>query len=367
MFYYAHELLSCTHAAYEPVVAGRMKYIFIANKLGVPMDRWFALHVGVHGAPEAKYHYLNARLVAMMARYFGVGIANPEYLEMGEVQPILGWIRENGRRGKHCCITTVVSNAARIARAAVKTGLSLRGTAFHVSGEPYTQSKRKLIEDAGARAAPHYGPGGGNGCALGCGNPGFLDEMHVPQTMFTLVENCRTLAYDGPSIHPLMLTTTHPAAPRFLLNVENGDVARLIKRDCGCPLEKVGFTQHLHTVRSFEKMTSEGMNYSATDLFELLENTIPAEFGGGPGDYQLVEEEDENGQTRLTLVVHPEVGDVNKAKLLSRLQQGLAQGSKNHRFMSQIWQDAATFRIRREAPYASARGKTLPLHIKQKS
>lgn len=51
-----------------------------------------------------------------------------------------------------------------------------------------------------------------------------------------------------------------------------------------------------------------------------------AEFGGGPGDYQLVEEEDGDGQTCLTLVVHPGVGEINEEKLLSWLQQVLAQG-----------------------------------------
>lgn len=53
-------------------------------------------------------------------------------------------------------------------------------------------------------------------------------------------------------------------------------------------------------------MTGEGMNYSAGCLFDLLETQIPSEFRGGPGDYQLVEEEDERGQTRLTLLVHPD-------------------------------------------------------------
>jgi len=113
-------------------------------------------------------------------------------------------------------------------------------------------------------------------------------------------------------------------------------------------------------------MTGEGMNYAGSELFELLEDVIPSEFGGGPGDYQLVEEEDDQAQTRLTLLVHPNVGELNEAKLLSWLEHGLAQGSRNHRFMSKIWQDADSFRIRREAPYASARGKILPLHVKQK-
>jgi hypothetical protein len=210
-----------------------------------------------------------------------------------------------------------------------------------------------------------YGPGGRLGAALGCGKPCVTDEMHVPQTMFTFVEHPSSL--DGaPLIHPLMLTTIHATAPRFLLNVENGDYATLINRDCGCPLQKVDFTQHIHTVRSFEKMTGEGMNYSGSDLFDLLENKIPSEFGGGPGDYQLVEEEDERGQTRLTLVVHPDIGELDNDELLHRLQAGLAEGSRNHRFISQIWQDAGAFRIRRGLPHVSSGGKTLPLHIKQK-
>jgi hypothetical protein len=65
--------------------------------------------------------------------------------------------------------------------------------------------------------------------------------------------------------------------------------------------------------------------------------------------------------------VHPEVGELDNEKLLSRLQVGLAQGSRNHRFISKIWQDAGTFRIKRELPHSSARGKILPVHIKQKN
>ncbi len=120
---------------------------------------------------------------------------------------------------------------------------------------------------------------------------------------------------------------------------------------------------HLHQIRSFEKFTSEGMNYFYGDLFQLLEGAIPSEFGGGPGDYQLVEEEDGDGQTRLTLLVHPDVGSLDEEGLLSRLREGLGEGSRGNRFMSMVWQNAGAFRIRREVPHASPRGKVLPLHI----
>jgi hypothetical protein len=365
IFYAAHDLFSCAHAVYEPVIAGRMNHVIINGKLGIATDRWFALKVPAHSRAEDKYHYLNAQLVATLGRRFGPGIADPEFLDPGDVQPILTWASELGRQRRHCCITTVVSNAARISREASRVGLSLETTTFSCSGEPLTEAKRQLIEKAGARIALHYGPGGGNGTSLGCTNPQSIDEMHVPWSVFTLVENPRSLDYEGSPIYPLMITTLDASAPRLLFNVENGDYATLLKRDCGCPLQRVGFSQHLHTVRSFEKFTSEGMNYSARELFDLLENTIPSEFGGGPGDYQLVEEEDDNGQSRLTLVVHPGLGTLNEERLISRLQWSLAQGSRNHRFMSKLWQDAGAFRVRREAPYASRRGKILPLHISQ--
>jgi len=127
--------------------------------------------------------------------------------------------------------------------------------------------------------------------------------------------------------------------------------------------EKVGLTLHIHGVRSYEKFTSEGMNYFYGDLFELFEKILPSEFGGGPGDYQLVEEEDDNGQTRLTLLVHPQIAPLDEARLLLRLGETLARGAKSSRFMTNVWQSAGTFRVRRQAPYASRRGKILPVHV----
>ena len=363
VFYSAHDLFASVHGVYEPVISGRMLFTLINAKLDIATDRWFALNIGVHGVAEDRYHHFNARLAAMTARRCGIRIANPEYLNPGDVTPILDWISENRREGKSCCLKTVVSNALRIARQALETGMSLEGTTFAVSGEPLTQSKRRVIEEAGARIVLRYGPGGGNGASLGCGNPHFTDEVHVPESMFMFVEHPRPMEYGGPPIHPLMLTTLHPAAPRCLLNVQNGDYATMTTRDCGCALEKVGFTRHLHTIRSFEKLTSEGVNYFTTDIVELLENAFPSEFGGGPGDYQLIEEEDHSGQTRVTLLVHPDVVALNEEALLFRLRQNLAEGSRDNRFMSKVWQNAGTFRIRREAPHASARGKILPLHM----
>ncbi|HEX9445302.1 MAG TPA: hypothetical protein VGA73_14355, partial [Candidatus Binatia bacterium] len=178
-----------------------------------------------------------------------------------------------------------------------------------------------------------------------------------------LVRRPAPLNVSGPAVHPLLCTTLYAEAPRLLLNVENGDYGTLAARNCGCELEKAGLGLHLYGIRSFEKFTTEGMNYFYVDLFDLLERVFPSEFGGGPGDYQLAEEEDDGGQTRLTLVVHPEVKLADEENLLSRLGEALSTGPWGNRFMSRIWQNAGTFRVKRGIPYASPRGKILPLHV----
>ena len=362
--YAANDHFSCANATYQAILAGRVGHVLVICKIGMPVDRWFGRRIPAHSWLEDTYHYLASYLVAMMGTWFGPGIAKPEILDKEDVRPIVEWILAKRREGKNCYITTVASNAVRIARRALEMGVSLEGTTFTASGEPLTETKRAVIERAGARTAQNFSYGGNIRAGLACGNPRFTGEVHVEQSLVALVENLRPLDHSDPPIYPLMLTTLHPAAPRFLFNVENGDYATMMNRDCGCPLEKVGFTQHLHTIRSFEKFTSEGMNYFGTDLFEVLEKTIPSEFGGGPGDYQLVEEEDPSGQTRLTLLVHPELRELDEQRLLKALQDGLAQGSRDNRFMAKVWQAAGTLRVRRETPHASLRGKILPLHIR---
>ena len=77
----------------------------------------------------------------------------------------------------------------------------------------------------------------------------------------------------------------------------------------------------------------------------------------------MVEEEDGTGQTRLTLVVHPDVGPVDEARVLARLRGALAAGRWEDWFPSRVWQGAGTFRVVRRAPHAGSRGKILPLHF----
>jgi hypothetical protein len=366
VFFSAHNLFSYSHAAYEAILPGSAGVSSLLGyaKLGIRTERWFARKIPVNSRLESWYHYLTTSLIVMMGKWFGPGFPRPEFLDIQDVHRIIvRWVTEKKRKGKVSCIRTASSNAVRIARVAWEMGISLEGTKFLVHGEPFTEAKREWIERVGATAIPAYYGGHSFGGGYGCANPLYTDEVHAHTYNLALIPHPKPLSKDGPPIHPLLFTTLHPSAPRLLLNVENGDYATLEKRDCGCALENVGLTLHLHHIRSYEKFTSEGMNYFYGDLFEFFEKTLPSQFGGGPGDYQLVEEEDGHGQTRLSLLVHPEVENLNEERLLLQLQQALSEGPKGNWFMAQIWQNAGTFRIRREVPHASPGGKILPLHI----
>jgi hypothetical protein len=344
--------------------AGGLNNLLIYAKLGIATDRWFARKIPINNWLEERYYLATTSMIVFMGRRFGPGFPIPELTDVADPHRIVRWVSDKRRNGQPCCISSAASSAVRIAHAAAQMGEPLDGVKFSVSGEPLTEAKRTVMERAGATVTSHYSCGPGSFVGSGCGNPGHSDEIHVSRHMVALIQHQRSLSDHTAPVFPLLRTAIYPSAPTITLNLESGDYATLETTGCECALEKVGFDLRIREIRSFEKFTSEGMNYFYGDLFDLFEARFPAEFGGGPGDYQLVEEEDENGQTRLTLVVHPEVGSLDEGQLLNRLRAALGEGSRNQHFMAEVWQEAGTFRVKREVPHTSPRGKILPLHIK---
>jgi len=91
-------------------------------------------------------------------------------------------------------------------------------------------------------------------------------------------------------------------APYFLINVEMDDHGVIGEAGCDCTYSKIGLQQTIHGIHSYGKLTGQGMTLTGTDVVRLLEEKMPALFGGSPGDYQPVEYEGA-GQTQLMLRV----------------------------------------------------------------
>jgi hypothetical protein len=163
-------------------------------------------------------------------------------------------------------------------------------------------------------------------------------------------------------VHAFYFTTLLPTAPKLMLNVESDDYGLIESRPCGCLLESYGFTEHLRHIRSFRKLTGEGVTLVDGEMIRVLEEVLPARFGGSPLDYQLLEEEDENGFTRLSLLVSPEIEIAEETAVIRVVLEALAQGSASAVLAQAIWSQAETLRVRRMKPILTSRGKLMPLH-----
>jgi hypothetical protein len=163
------------------------------------------------------------------------------------------------------------------------------------------------------------------------------------------------------SVDTLIYTTLLPSSPKLLINVESGDFAEGSVRSCGCPFGLLGFDQHLTGIRSYEKLTSEGVTFLGTELLRLVEEVLPTTFGGYPTDYQLVETE-EAGVTRLLVIVSPRLGALDETSVITCVLDTLRAYPGGHA-MTQQWIQAQTLKVVRILPYQTASAKILPLFL----
>jgi hypothetical protein len=89
---------------------------------------------------------------------------------------------------------------------------------------------------------------------------------------------------------------------------------------------------------------------------------LPARFGGGPTDYQLVEQADAAGLTRLFLFVHPAVGPLDPGAVADAFLTLLGGESGAARVMELQWRAGQVLRVERRPPIVTASGKILHLH-----
>jgi hypothetical protein len=99
-----------------------------------------------------------------------------------------------------------------------------------------------------------------------------------------------------------------------------------------------------------------------TDVIRVLEEILPARFGGGPLDYQLVEDEAGDGRSLVRLLVHPAVGIVEEGAVAEAFLSALAQVSETQRLMATQWRQAGLPVVERRAPFVTGSGKVLHLH-----
>jgi hypothetical protein len=344
---------------------GYVSSVLRCSRAGTPLIRWFSQLDP--RSPDLDRRYRLAA-VALRGAALVAGRRPPpiEPVALDDPAPIVEWLRGERRAGRTPHLYTYVSPAVRLARAALDGGDDLHGVQLTVTGEPLTETRLSAIRGAGADVVADYGCiEAGGFLSYGCLAPEAPDDVHLFDDIVALVQPGDAARPRALPARALLITTLRDSTPLILLNVSTGDEAAVVTRACGCPLEALGWRTHLSGIRSFEKLTSGGMTFLGTDVIRVLEVVLPARFGGGPTDYQLVEEEAEDGRPRLRLVVHQALGPVPLDAVADAFLSALGADSPAARQMELQWRQSALLRVERGTPRATVTGKILHLFREQ--
>jgi hypothetical protein len=330
--------------------------------IGQPPEKWFSPIGHRDVRPSLKYR-LATYYTVLAGRLLGAPIPWPEVVPIDQAVVVARWVAQTLKARGGCLVLTTVSRALRACLAAREAGLDLSGAAFIIAGEPVTEAKAREISRSGAHYFSTYGFTEAGRIGMGCAHPADQTDVHLLSDCFALFAHSRPAPYSDVEVPAFNVTSLLPTAPKLLLNVESDDYGAVETRQCGCPLGSLGLTTHLRGMRSFRKLTGEGVTLVGSEMIHILENVLPARFGGSPLDYQLMEEEDEQGFTRLSLLIDPGLSIAAEEDVLKVVMEALAHGSAGADSARAIWQQAGTLRVRRAAPVWTARGKLMPLHI----
>jgi hypothetical protein len=362
----AFERVGALRALWRPVPPGTagLKHALRFAKIGQPVERWFSQHP-VWAGREWRHSLFTAGTI-LASHIAGRGLAWPEHVPASEAATIARWMAQEKARGRPPVLHTNSASGVRVCQASRAAGLDISGSFFRVGGEPYTEAKAAAIAGAGCLAASIYSMSEVGRIATPCADPAAPDDAHVAIDKVVLLSRDTRVGGAASPVPALFLTALHRSTPKVMLNVELGDYATVTNRVCRCPWSALGFTVHVSGIRSYEKLTAEGMHFVGAHLLTLIEHTLPATFGGSAVDYQLVEDERE-GVPVVSLVVSPAIGDLDESRLREHVLAELGHDEAALRMMAARWRDAGTLRVERRDPFVTPAGKVLALHVHQRA
>jgi hypothetical protein len=332
----------------------------IYARSGAP-HRWYSPVDPDSPELSAPYRW-SPQLLRAATRCCGRRLPMPVHVPVLAPGPIVGWLGVVLGGGEVPHLHTRPSAVLRICEAAATQGIDVGGAEVAVGGEPITPARATTMRRAGLRILPRYAAVETGLIGDGCLAPRGSDDVHVFHDLVAVVQPAEGQARGVLPRDALLLSSLRPTAPLILLNVSMGDAGVLEPTSCACPLSTLGWTTQLRSIVSFEKLTGEGMTFHDTDVARILDEILPARFGGGPGDYQLAEGETPDGRSRLRLLVHPGVGPVDSGSVGETFLSALRAPGGAGEVMALVWRAAGLLEVERRAPETTPAGKVLHVH-----
>jgi hypothetical protein len=327
-------------------------------KGGNPPVRWFTPVELTEPGLSPRYRW-GSKLMRLVSLTSGVPLPGPTYAPFDDPEPILRWIASALALGKTPHLWGFASTAVLVCQASADAGIDISGTRFTMGGEPTTGARRRVVEETGAVPLPRMGATETDILSYACVNSIAPDDMHFFDDRHALIQPGEQTSLGLPP-NAMLLTSLLESAPVRLLNVCMGDTATVSRRECGCGLELDGWKTHIQHVRSFEKLTAGGMTFLDTDVIHVLEEILPARFGGRPADWQVIETIDaDDARAGVALVVDPSVGPLDSAEVAGVFLDAIGGGTGGERMMELQWRSGRVLSVVRETPRRAASGKVL--------
>ena len=337
------------HAIWSVPGSAALKRILWLAGFGAPPVRWFS-PVDPAGQDLHPRYRWSAQAMHWVGALAGVSLPRPVHVPLADPDPIVRWLTEVLQAGRIPHLSTYASAAVRLCETAHAANVSLQGAQFTLSGEPITEVRLAAVLRVGVTAVPQYGASEAGGTiGHGCLAPAEADDIHLFDDLRAVVHprgrltpTCRRPPCCSPRSDPPRLTSCSTSlwATR---RCSDGGTAGV--------LSSVSGGRHTSARSgSYEKLTSGGIRLFDSDVIGVLEKALPARFGGGPTDYQLVEDAGEDGQPRLHLVVDPAVGALDATVLADAFLSAIGAGSGAERVAGLLWRDSGLLRADVDAP-----------------
>ena len=362
----AHGLLDAPVVRWNNILpAGTLRSILRSVYIGHPPQRWFS----PLGLRDSKYwlkYGLATYYILAWLRLSGVRVPLPEYVRVEQASVVARCVAALLQVRGRCVLTSNVSHSMRVCIAAQEAGLDLRGATFQGSSEPATPAKTGYLERAGVHFISNYGMVEANRIGSACAQPADAGDVHLLKDALALFAYPYSVEGFDITVPAFNLTTLLPTASKVMLNVQTDDYGIVEERHCGCELENYGYSTHLRQIRSYSKLTGEGVTLIGTEMLHVLEEVLPTRFGGSPLDYQMVEQEDEQGFTRLYVLISPSVVIADEQQVIEAILNALRKSSPMADAARTVWQQMQTIQVKRAEPILTERAKLLPLHIERR-
>lgn len=318
-------------------------------------ERWFSQIPGRLEGVAGHKQRAN-RLLPVLSTFTRTGLPSPEHVPSDDPEPVVAWLQDAlGREGR-AALTGYASSITAAARWAVDRGVDLTGVVVFPASEPVTAGKLAAMRAAGMRPYPMYALVPEGTVAMACEHCDD-EEYHLWEHEVAVVTRRRPRG-DGSEVDAFCLTSLDTLAPRVLLNVENDDYGE-VRHDvpCACALDDLGLRTRLARIRGISKVVAAGITLEGEAFDEIAERVLPAAIGGGPGDFQFVEG-DANDGPAMTLRIHPRLADVDESAAVATVLEALGR-TDNGVLATTVWGEDGGLRVERRAPTTTKAGKLL--------